>query len=94
MIGGLLKTTTAGGWPNARIGRGRRVYVGDSRDTLEQLLEGLQEGDTVDALLKGRLEEVSNTPSGHLGDPRRRRYGARGLVRGTHQRYGLTSTRE
>jgi hypothetical protein len=60
MIGGLLKTTTAGGWPNARIGRGRRVYVGDSRDTLEQLLEGLQEGDTVDALLKGRLEEVSN----------------------------------
>jgi len=34
--------------------------LGDARDTLEQLLEGLEEGDTVDALLKGRLEEVRN----------------------------------
>jgi len=32
--------------------------LGDARDTLEQLLEGLEEGDTVDALLKGRLEDV------------------------------------
>jgi hypothetical protein len=35
--------------------------LGDARDTLEQLLGGLEEGDTVDALLKGRLEEVRNT---------------------------------
>ena len=35
--------------------------LGDARDTLEQLLEGLEEGDTVDALLRGRLEEVRNT---------------------------------
>ena len=34
--------------------------LGDVRDTLEQLLEGLEEGDTVDALLKGRLEDVRN----------------------------------
>ena len=34
--------------------------LGDARDTLEQLLEGLEEGDTVDALLKGRLEDVRN----------------------------------
>ena len=34
--------------------------LGDARDTLEQLLGGLEEGDTVDALLKGRLEEVRN----------------------------------
>jgi hypothetical protein len=32
--------------------------LGNARDTLEQLLEGLEEGDTVDALLKGRLEDV------------------------------------
>ena len=35
--------------------------LGDARDTLEQLLEGLEEGDTVDALLKGRLEDVRDT---------------------------------
>src|SRR5215211_4817048 len=35
--------------------------LGDARDTLEQLLEGLEEGDTVDALLRGRLEDVRNT---------------------------------
>src|SRR5215210_3596840 len=34
--------------------------LGDARDTLEQLLEGLEEGDTVDELLKGRLEDVRN----------------------------------
>ena len=32
--------------------------LGDARDTLEQVLEGLEEGDTVDALLKGSLEDV------------------------------------
>ena len=32
--------------------------LGDARETLEQLLEGLEEGDTVDALLKGRLEDI------------------------------------
>ena len=35
--------------------------LGDARDTLEQLLEGLEEGDTVDALLRGRLEDIRNT---------------------------------
>jgi hypothetical protein len=35
--------------------------LGDARDTLEQLLGGLEEGDTVDALLKGRLEDVRDT---------------------------------
>jgi DNA anti-recombination protein RmuC len=35
--------------------------LGDARDTLEQLLEGLEEGDTVDALLKGRIEDVRAT---------------------------------
>jgi exonuclease VII small subunit len=35
--------------------------LGDARDTLEQVLEGLEEGDTVDALLKGRLEDVRAT---------------------------------
>ena len=49
-----------GGWPNARIRIGRRVYVVDAHYTPEQLLEGLEESDTVDALLKGRLEEVRN----------------------------------
>ena len=34
--------------------------LGDARDTLEQLLESLEEGDTVDALLKGRLADVRN----------------------------------
>ena len=34
--------------------------IGDARNTLEQLLEGLEEGGTVDALLKGRLEDVRN----------------------------------
>jgi hypothetical protein len=34
--------------------------LGDARDTLEQLLEGLEVGDTVDELLKGRLEDVRN----------------------------------
>ena len=34
--------------------------LGDARDTLEQVLEGLEEGDTVDALLKGSLEDVRN----------------------------------
>jgi len=42
------------------IRRGRRVYVVDAHYTPEQLLEGLEEGDTVDALLKRRLEEVRN----------------------------------
>ena len=32
--------------------------LGDARDTLEQVLEGLEEGDTVDELLRGRLEDV------------------------------------
>jgi hypothetical protein len=32
--------------------------LGDARDTLVQVLEGLEEGQTVDALLKGRLEDV------------------------------------
>jgi len=32
--------------------------LGDARDTLVQVLEGLEEGETVDALLKGRLEDV------------------------------------
>ena len=32
--------------------------LGDARETLEQVLEGLEEGDTVDALLKGRLEDI------------------------------------
>jgi hypothetical protein len=32
--------------------------LGDARDTLEQVLEGLEEGDTVDAVLKGSLEDV------------------------------------
>jgi exonuclease VII small subunit len=32
--------------------------LGDARDTLEQVLEGLEEGGTVDELLKGRLEDV------------------------------------
>jgi hypothetical protein len=32
--------------------------LGDARDTLEQVLEGLEEGGTVDALLKGNLEDV------------------------------------
>jgi DNA anti-recombination protein RmuC len=35
--------------------------LGDARDTLEQVLEGLEEADTVDALLKGRLEDVRAT---------------------------------
>jgi len=34
--------------------------LGEARDTLEQVLEGLEEGDTVDALLKGSLEDVRN----------------------------------
>ncbi len=34
--------------------------LGDARDTLEQLLEGLEEGDPVDARLKERLEDVRN----------------------------------
>jgi hypothetical protein len=34
--------------------------LGDARDTLEQVLEGLEEGDTVDELLKGSLEDVRN----------------------------------
>ena len=32
--------------------------LGDALGTLENVLEGLEEGDTVDALLKGRLEDV------------------------------------
>ena len=35
--------------------------LGDALGTLEQVLEGLEEGDTVDALLKGRLEDVRTT---------------------------------
>jgi hypothetical protein len=34
--------------------------LGDARDTLEQVLEGLEVGDTVDELLKGSLEDVRN----------------------------------
>jgi hypothetical protein len=32
--------------------------LGDASATLRQVLEGLEEGDTVDALLKGRLEDL------------------------------------
>ena len=32
--------------------------LGDARDTLVQLLEGLEVGDTVDELLRGRIEDV------------------------------------
>jgi hypothetical protein len=35
--------------------------LGDALGTLENVLEGLEEGDTVDALLKGRLEDVRAT---------------------------------
>lgn len=35
--------------------------LGDALGVLEGALEGLEEGDTVDALLKGRLEDVRNT---------------------------------
>jgi len=35
--------------------------VGDALSTLEGALEGLEEGDTVDELLKGRLEDVRDT---------------------------------
>jgi exonuclease VII small subunit len=35
--------------------------LGDAVGTLEQVLEGLEEGDTVDALLKERLEDVRTT---------------------------------
>ena len=32
--------------------------LGDALGALENVLEGLEEGDTVDALLKGRLEDA------------------------------------
>jgi hypothetical protein len=57
-------------------------------------LEGLEEGDTVDALLKGRLEDVRNTLQDILES-----HGGGGTERvdperGTSERYGLASTRE
>jgi hypothetical protein len=36
----------------------RNTHLGDASATLEQVLEGLEEGDTVDELLRGRLEDV------------------------------------
>ena len=71
------------------IRRGRRVYVVDAHYTPEQLLEGLEEGDTVDALLKRRLEEVRNILQDILES-----HGGGGTERGTSERYGLASTRE
>ena len=51
--------------------------LGDARDTLEQVLEGLEVGDTVDELLKGSLEDVRNILQNILES-----HGGGGTVRG------------
>jgi hypothetical protein len=54
-----------------------RETLGGARATLDDVLEGLEVGDTVDEVLRGRLEEVRTT----LQDVLERRGGGEGVSR-------------